>query len=231
MLFPELLPATFLKRMNRFTAVVDLSSGERTSAYVPTTGRLTGVLRPGGRIWLEPATNQQRKLRYTLVLAELEQGGFCSVNATLANQLFEEALLNRRLEAFPCDEIRREVTYKDSRFDFRLAEQDQVCWVEIKSVTCVQEGVGMFPDAPTSRGQKHLRELAKLAALGDRASVVFVAQRADATRFKPHETVDPEFTEVLRQAHAQRVEIHAYRCDVTLEGIEIADEIPVKLWM
>lgn len=231
MLFPELLPATFLKRMNRFTAVVDLSSGERISAYVPTTGRLTGVLRPGGRIWLEPATNQQRKLRYTLVLAELEQGGFCSVNATLANLLFEEALLNRRLEAFPCDEIRREVTYKDSRFDFRLAEQDQVCWVEIKSVTCVQEGVGMFPDAPTSRGQKHLRELAKLAALGDRASVVFVAQRADATRFKPHETVDPEFTEVLRQAHAQRVEIHAYRCDVTLEGIEIADEIPVKLWM
>ena len=198
---------------------------------MPTTGRLTGVLRPGGRIWLEPATNQQRKLRYTLVLAELEQGGFCSVNATLANQLFEEALLNQRLEAFPCDEIRREVTYKGSRFDFRLAEQDQVCWVEIKSVTCVQEGVGLFPDAPTSRGQKHLRELAELAALGDRASVVFVAQRADATRFKPHETIDPEFTEVLRQAHAQRVEIHAYRCDVTLEGIEIADEIPVELWM
>lgn len=231
MLFPELLPATFLKRMNRFTAEVDLSSGERTSAYVPTTGRLTGVLRPGGRIWLEPATNQQRKLRYTLVLAELEQGGFCSVNATLANQIFEEALSNRRLEAFPCDEIRREVTYKDSRFDFRLAEQDQVCWVEVKSVTCVQEGVGMFPDAPTSRGQKHLRELAELAALGDRASVVFVAQRADATRFKPHETVDPEFAEVLCQAHAQGVEIHAYRCDVTLEGIEIADEIPVELWM
>ena len=231
MLFPELLPATFLKRMNRFTAVVDLSSGERTSAYVPTTGRLTGVLRPGGQVWLEPAMNQNRKLRYTLVLAELEQGGFCSVNATLANQLFEEALLNRRLEAFPCDEIRREVTYKDSRFDFRLAEKNQVCWVEVKSVTCVQEGVGMFPDAPTSRGQKHLRELAELAVLGDRASVVFVAQRADATRFKSHETVDPEFTEVLRQAHAQGVEIHAYRCDVTLEGIEIADEIPVELWM
>ena len=231
MLFPELLPATFLKRMNRFTAVVDLSSGERTSAYVPTTGRLTGVLRPGGQVWLEPAMNQNRKLRYTLVLAELEQGGFCSVNATLANQLFEEALLNRRLEAFPCDEIRREVTYKDSRFDFMLAEKNQVCWVEVKSVTCVQEGVGMFPDAPTSRGQKHLRELAELAVLGDRASVVFVAQRADATRFKSHETVDPEFTEVLRQAHAQGVEIHAYRCDVTLEGIEIADEIPVELWM
>ena len=86
----------------------------------------------------------------------------------------------------------------------------------------------MFPDAPTSRGQKHLRELAELAALGDRASVVFVAQRADATRFKSHETVDPEFTEVLRQAHAQGVEIHAYRCDMTLKGIEIADEIPVK---
>lgn len=231
MLFPELLPVTFIQRISRFTAVVGLSSGERTSAYVPTTGRLTGVLRRGGRIWLEPVTNQNRKLRYTLVLAELEQGGFCSVNATLANQLFEEALSNQRLEAFPCDEIRREVTYKDSRFDFRLAEQNQVCWVEVKSVTCVQEGVGMFPDAPTSRGQKHLRELAELAVLGDRASVVFVAQRGDATRFKPHETVDPEFTEVLRQAHAQGVEIHAYRCDMTLKGIEIADEIPVELWM
>lgn len=89
----------------------------------------------------------------------------------------------------------------------------------------------MFPDAPTSRGQKHLRELAELGALGDRASVVFVAQRGDATRFKPHETIDLEFAEVLRQVHAQGVEIHAYRCDVTLEGIEIADEIPVELWM
>ncbi len=229
MKFPDLLPGIFLKRINRFTALIEVMSGEKVQAYVPTTGRLTGVLRRGGRVWLASATTQNRKLHYDLVLAELEEDGLCSVNAALANQLFEEALLNEALGAFPYKVIQREVSFGASRLDFRLTDHDHVCWVEVKSVTYGQDGVGMFPDAPTERGQKHLQELASLTAKGDRASVVFIAQRGDAVRFAPYKAIDPEFTAILKQVHAQGVDARAYRCDVSLERVEIAEEIPVEL--
>ncbi len=229
MKFPELIPAILDFRRNRFTADVVLSSGEKAQAYVPTTGRLTGVLYQGGRVWLQPAVDRNRKLAFTLVMAELEQGGLCSVHAALASQLFEEALLHESLESFLYSEIQREVTCGNSRLDFRLSNREDTCWVEVKSVTYAQDGVGMFPDAPIPRRSKHLQELAELAAHGDRASVVFIAQRDDVTSFKPYEAIDPEFAAVLRQVHSRGVEIRVYRCDLSLEKVEIAEEIPVVL--
>lgn len=228
MKFPELVPGEFLQRNNRFTAGIRLESGGVTAAFIPTTGRLTGVLRPGCRVWLEPVDAPHRKTAFTLVLSELEHGGLCSVNAMMANQLFAEGVSDGRLTAFPSTQVEKEVSIGRSRLDFRLTRGDQVCWVEVKSVTYVEGGVGMFPDAPTGRGRRHLEELAKLAADGDRASAVFIAQRADARLFRPYEAIDPDFTEMLRKAHHAGVEIHAYCCDVGLKKIEIAEEIPVK---
>lgn len=225
MRFSPLVPAVFIKRINLFIADVQLSDGGVTRAYVPTTGRLTGALRPGCRVWLEKADGQARKTPYTLVLTELEGGGLCSVNASLANRLFEEAVLSDALAAFHCDRLEREVRWGKSRLDFCLWQVEQPCWVEVKSVTYAVEGVGMFPDAPTERGRKHLRELVKLVAKGQPASVVFVAQRPDPESFKPFEAIDPDFAKDLRLAQAQGVGVHAYRCQVSLESIEIADEI------
>jgi len=227
--FPELIPAIFIKRDNRFLASVRLLTGEKAAAFVPTTGRLTGALRPGCRAWLAPSSNPKRKTRYTLVLSELDNGGLCSVNATMANDLVAEALRERNLAAFRYERIEKEVTFGRSRLDFRLLQEDEACWMEVKSVTYAEDGLGKFPDAPTSRGRKHLGELAKLAARGDRASAVFVAQREDVLSFAPFETIDPEFTETLRQVHKEGVEVHAYRCDVSLEKVAIAEEIPVDL--
>jgi len=227
--FPSLIQATFIKRDNRFRATVQLDGGSVAAAYVPTTGRLTGVLRPGCRVWLERVNDPQRKTGFNLVLSELERGGFCCVNASLANQLFAEAVAGGRLPAFSYKKIEREVTLGHSRLDFRLSSAQEVCWVEVKSVTFVEDGLGKFPDAPTARGRRHLETLAELASGGDRASAVFIAQRGDAQRFAPYAAIDLAFAETLSKVNLSGVEVHAYRCDVSLEGIKIAGEIPVDL--
>lgn len=229
MRFPELIPARFIKRQNRFSAGVQLETGKLADVHVPTTGRLTGVLRPGCQVWLEPAKNPARKTRFTMALAQLETGGLCSTNAHLANHIFNEALKEGELSSFQYPIIDREVTFGDSRLDFRLSDGNKACWVEVKSVTFAEERIGRFPDAPTPRGRRHLGELARLAALGHRTSAVFIAQREDALKFAPFEEIDPDFAKVLRQINDVGVEIHAYRCNVSTELIRIAEEIPVDL--
>lgn len=151
------------------------------------------------------------------------------MQATLANHLFAEAVAAGELPAFPYDRVAPEVTVGASRLDFRLANQHGACWVEIKSVTYAAHGVGKFPDAPTGRGRKHLAELANLKTSGDRASVVFIAQREDVQTFSPFEEIDPEFTDALRQAHKQGVDVHAYRCKVSKHSISISNELNAKL--
>lgn len=227
--YPELVPAFFVKKGNRFTACVRLAAGGISTAFIPTTGRLTGVLTPGCKVWLEEVENPDRKTPYTLVLSELPGGGLCSTNAYLANVLFAEAVEQGRLAAFTYPKVENEVPVGHSRLDFRLSNAEQTCWVEVKSVTYVENQVGLFPDAPTSRGRKHLDELEKLAAGGDRASAVFIAQREDALTFAPYEVIDPDFAEALRHAVENGVEVHAYRCAVSTERIEIAEEIPIIL--
>ncbi len=151
MKFPPLQPGILIERINRFSALVQLDGGKTTTAYVPTTGRLTGALYPGCRVWMEQAHNPGRKTAFTLLLSELPGGGLCSVKATMANTLFAEAVSAGLLAAFPFTSIEKEVTYGHSRLDFRLSSPETVCWVEVKSVTFVENGMGMFPDAPTYR--------------------------------------------------------------------------------
>lgn len=230
MIFPELIPARFVKRGNRFTAGLRLENGKIATAFIPTTGRLTGVLIPGCRVWLAKAdTSKGRKTAYDIVLVELMGGGYCCVNALNANRLFDEAIGSGKLDAFQYPEMSNEVSIGNSRLDFRLSDGQEVCWVEVKSVTFVKEGVGLFPDAPTSRGRKHLLELAELAKDGDRVSVVFIAQREDVQSFSPYTEIDPEFAETLKTVNQQGVEIHAYRCIVNLSLIEVREEIPLHL--
>lgn len=228
MKFPELIPARFVKRENRFTAGLRLANEKIATAFIPTTGRLTGVLFPGCRVWLAQAEpSKGRKTAFDIVLVELIGGGYCCVNALNANRLFAEAVGSGKLDAFQYPEISNEVTIGQSRLDFRLSNGQEVCWVEVKSVTFVRDGVGLFPDAPTSRGRKHLLELAELAEDGDRVSVVFVAQREDVQSFSPYTQIDPEFAETLKTVNQQGVEIHAYRCKVNLSLIEVGEEIPL----
>lgn len=228
-----LLPARFVRRDNRFRAQVECN-GRLMAAHVPNSGRLGELFTPGAAVWVAPSQGQAaRKTACHLALVEYA-GVLVSVDARLPNRLMAEALAAQRLpELAGYASVRPEVTVGASRLDFLLDSGPDParprCWLEVKSVTLVEGGVALFPDAPTTRGVKHLAELAALGQSGERVAVSFVVQRSDAARFSPHPTADPAFAAALRQAQRQGVEVYAWRCAVDHNAIELTDPIPVVI--
>ena len=228
MQLPPLLPARLIVRENRFLALVDLD-GKPVRAHVADPGRLEELLVPGRTVWVARAGNVARKTDYGLVLVQ-HGDHLVSVDARLPNALFREAVLAGRTAFRSVIDIRQELRRGDSRLDFRLIEEGEgVHWVEIKSVTLVEEGVALFPDAPTVRGRRHLRELMAAVRAGERASVVFIIQRGDATCFRPYRRMDPDLADALAEAHVAGVQVHAHLCRISLASIEVAGEVPVEL--
>lgn len=227
MRFPHLIPGRFLHRDNRFRATVEVG-GLESWAHVANSGRLGELFTPGRPVWLARAGNPNRKTVYDLKLVEYGSV-LVSVDARSPNPLFAEALANGTIPGFPYPDLKPEVQYGDSRFDFRLSGPQGVCWVETKSVTLVNDGLAQFPDAPTTRGRKHLLGLQAAFAAGDKAAVVFIIQRPDAQRFSPYQQTDPEFSAALVQAAETGVAIRAFTCQVTHTEMFITAEIPVIL--
>lgn len=226
----EFISGTFIKRLNRFCASVDIN-GKTETAHVPNSGRLKELLIPGNHVLLSPAANPGRKTRYTLK-AVRHEGIWVSIDSTAVNDVIEDALKNGRLPQFgKIREFRREAVYKGSRFDFRILEENgRVCFLEVKSVTLIKDRVAMFPDAPTERGRKHLMELIDAVKNGHRAIVIFCIQRPDADVFRPYDENDPAFGKALRQAKSNGVEVYAYKCKVDDNGNAVLDkEIEVNL--
>ncbi len=209
-------------------------SRTRAAAHLPNSGRLNELLVPGHQVWLrpaDPASLQRRRTAYDLALVSYA-GRLVSVDARLPGHLVAKALAGKRLPPFQqYPEVRREVTLGESRIDFLLpgtAEHPQ-CWIEVKSVTLVNQGTAQFPDAPTARGRRHVQELIAAAERGERAAVLFVAQREDAEQFSLHDAADPAFGQALREAAQCGVEIHSLRCRVTLQAVHLTGPIPVSL--
>lgn len=228
MRLPPLIPCAFAARVNRFRVTVTIE-GQDVDAHLPNSGRLTELLTPGRRCYAAPVEGGHRKTRYDLKLVAYA-GVLVSVDARLPNPLFAEALEERRLSPFrACGALDREVSLGGSRVDFRLHMPDGTLWIETKSVTLVEDGAARFPDAPTVRGTRHVRELVDAAAEGDRAGVVFVVQRPDARVFRPHDAADPAFGDGLRSAADAGVGVYAWTCRVSKQAIAIAERIPVDL--
>ena len=246
MRFPPLVEGRFIRRLNRFAALVDVDRQEHT-AHVPNSGRLGELLVAGCRVLLAPASpsasasaavvgGAARKTAYDLALVDTGGGNLSSIDARLPNKLLAEALAAGRLPQFAAyPVIRPEQTYGESRLDFLLEaaapadRPDGGCYLETKSATLVVDGVAMFPDAPTARGVKHLRSLMAARAAGYRAAVVFVIQRSDAGAFAPHDAADPLLGAALREAVAGGVAVYAYRCRVDETAIALADALPVRI--
>ena len=225
--FPPLVPGAFVKRDNRFRATVTVA-GQNFWAHVPNSGRLGELFTPGREVWLSPAADPARKTAYDLRL--VDYGGILvSVDARLPNHLVAESLAAGNLTGLDYPDVRREVSLGDSRLDFQLSGPQGLCWLETKSVTLVTEGLAQFPDAPTARGRRHLEELIEVRNQRTRAMVIFVIQRPDAIRLTPHYQADPLFAATLKEAAAAGVEIRAFNCQVSLESITLAAEIPVLL--
>jgi sugar fermentation stimulation protein A len=224
----KLIPATFVKRDNRFRVTVRME-GHPVWAHLPNSGRLRELLVPGRPVLLAAAQALGRLTPYDLLMVDLD-GTLVSIDARMPSRVLYEALQAGRLEEFAgYAEVRREVTYGQSRLDLVLERgpDDGRCFIEAKSVTLVEDGVALFPDAPTQRGRRHLGELARARAEGHRAAVVFVVQRDDATSFSPHDEADPAFGQALREAAQAGVEIYAYKCRVSEREVALDAPLPV----
>jgi len=223
-----LVEGRFVRRDNRFRATV-VVNGQLTQAHVPNSGRLHELLMPGQPVLLAHVPAPHRITDYDLVMVRLGDR-LVSMDARLPGRLFHEAVAAGRLDAFAgYAHIQPEVRLGESRLDFRLERADESCYVEVKSVTLVEDGCGLFPDACTLRGQRHVQELMAARRQGHRAAVVFVIQRDDARCFRPHTTADPDFAQVLREAGKAGVEVFAFTCVVTLDRIAIDRPVPVVL--
>ena len=218
--------ARFLSRPNRFIAHVDLN-GQTEVCHVKNTGRCRELLLPGATVYLERSDNPARKTRYDLVA--VEKGGLLiNMDAQAPNKVFGEwAAAGRFLPEVTV--IRPEYTWEDSRFDFRLETPAGPCFVEVKGVTLEENGRALFPDAPTERGVKHLRGLARAVEQGYRAAVFFVVQMKGPKSFSPNDATHPAFGEALRRAAAAGVEIYAYDCRVTPSSLALDAPVEVLL--
>ncbi len=226
--FGPLSAARFVRRDNRFRIQADLD-GRRVAAHIANPGRMRELLTPGRRLWLRRVDAPHRRTAYDVVLAEAD-GHLVSLDAQLPNRLVAAALRGGCLPPFAAyTTIAQEVRRGESRLDFHLTGGESPCWLEVKSVTLVEDGIAAFPDAPTTRGRRHLRALMEIAAQGERAAVLFVVQRDDALALRPNDATDPRFGETLRRAARRGVELYAYRCAVTLTDIRLQETIPITL--
>ncbi len=232
--FPDrLIPGTLIRRHQRFLADVTLGDGTRVTAHCPNTGSMMGCRSPGARVWLSPSRDPRRRTRYTWELVEVADQVVVGVNTGRSNGLVREAIGNGLLpglESYPVIRPEFRLPETQSRLDFRLSDTagQAHCYLEVKNVTAaVADGVALFPDAVSTRGTRHLRELGLLAAQGARAMLVFCVQRADVRRVQPADDIDPAYGLALREVIALGVRVEALRARVSVRGIRLEERIPV----
>ncbi len=223
----DLVEGIFLERVNRFLAMVQVD-GREVGVHVANSGRMKELFIPGRRVLVRPMPGEHRKTKFDLALVDLGQA-LASADARMPNGLIAEGVANGHLDQFAGhSEIRREVTFGDSRLDLMLEGPLGRCYIEAKSVTLVENGVGLFPDSPTIRGAKHLRTLETVLEAGHRAAVIFVVQRPDATAFATNDPADPALAEAFQSAVAAGVEAYAYNCKVTERLLRLDRSLPIR---
>ena len=235
MTYQNLRPAVFLARPNRFIARVELDGREET-VHVKNTGRCKELLLPGSTVYLEGSADPRRKTKYDLVAVEKARPGLppllVNMDAQAPNRVFGEWMAAGRGELLGLPrpaQLRPETTWGNSRFDFYWELPPRRGFVEVKGCTLEDNGHALFPDAPTERGVKHLRELIACREAGYEAAVCFVIQMAGMTAFSPNDATHPEFGDALREACRAGVLVLAVECTVTPGSLEMTKPIPAKL--
>jgi len=229
----NLKKATLIKRYKRFLADVILEDGSETTIHVANTGAMSGCAEPDDTIWYSTSTNLKRKYPFSWELTHTQKNHYICVNTIRANQLAEDAILNGTIiELQGFTKLQREVKYGDenSRIDILLtyAENSQSAtktYIEVKSVTLLEQEQGYFPDAVTTRGQKHLRELMSLVRNGHRAILFFAVLHTGINNFKVADHIDKKYAELLKQAIDSGVEVLVYKADINPENIFLSNRI------
>lgn len=228
MKLPPLIPGVLVKRYKRFLADVILDDGTTVTAHCPNSGSMKGCAIPGSKVFLSRSDTKGRKYPFTWELVEC--GEFLTgINTSLPNRLTREAIADGTVvELRGYGTIRPEVPYGEhSRIDLLLEGDVGRCYVEVKNVTLVEGARALFPDAVTTRGQKHLNELMRVVRDGHRGVIFFTVQRGDADSVSPADLIDPEYGRLLRLAMANGVEALAYRAEITTHEIRLNRRLPV----
>jgi len=227
----ELIPARLVRRYKRFLADVRLPDGREVTAHCPNPGAMTGLAEPGARVWLEPNEDPRKKLKFGWRLTELAQG-FACIDTAVANRVVAEALAARAVPGLGSyATLRPEVSYgAGSRVDFLLDGPEGPLHLEVKSVTLAREaGVAEFPDTRTARGEKHLRELAAVAAGGGRAALLYLVQRSDCTGATLAADIDPGYAAAASEAARAGVAMLAHGTEIGPGGVRIGRVLPFDL--
>jgi len=218
----------FLKRPNRFIAHVEFG-GETLIAHVPNTGRLKELLVPGALVRLSDHEGADRKTRYELRMVQAGEH-WVSIDSQLPNRIVADGLSDGTICDFGIIKgLRREVIYGNSRFDLLLDTEPET-YVEVKGVTLIRDDWSFFPDAPTERGARHVRELMDAIQNGYNAGIVFLVQHPAARGFTPNGQTDPAFAKAIAEAVQVGVQVVAWKCNVTSDSVSLWERIPVVLW-
>ena len=222
--YSSAVPGRFIERPNRFVARVETAAGVRT-VHVKNTGRCRELLTPGAEVWLVPAGNPARKTAYDRV-AVTKGGLLINMDAQAPNQVFCEWAGAQLPQGAA---LHREYTYGDSRLDFCFETEKGLFLVEVKGVTLEENGAARFPDAPTERGVKHIRELQRAVQAGHGAALFFVVQMEGMRSVAPNDETHPAFGKALREAAESGVQVLAYDCAVTPDSLAIRAPVRVLL--
>lgn len=223
----------FLRRYKRFFAEVETLSKDIITLHCPNTGAMKNCMVEGSDCWYSLTDNPRRKLSGTLEQVTTTSGNLAGVNSALANRIVLEALKNDRIgQLSNYKTISREVKYglENSKVDFLLEKESQNCFVEVKSVSLdMGNHFALFPDAPTSRGKKHLRELTYIASTGHRAVLFFCVQVGSVNRLGFAKKIDPDYLTTLEAALSGGVEVLAMNCNLTKYGINLKRDVDLVI--
>lgn len=226
MRYGQVIEGTFLERPNRFIAYCYID-GIREKVHVKNTGRCKELLIPGTKVYLSVSDNPERSTRCDLI-AVMKGERLVNMDSQVPNDVAAEGL--RKIPMFSnVTEIKREFRYGNSRIDIMATDSDNRYLIEVKGVTLENDDVARFPDAPTERGAKHLRELISSKDNGYVPCVLFVVQMEDIKSFGPNWDTDPVFSRTLKDAYESGVNVLAYGCDVTPDSIELSEAIDLEL--
>ncbi|UNM97478.1 DNA/RNA nuclease SfsA [Ignatzschineria rhizosphaerae] len=235
---PPLQQGKLIKRYRRFLTDIETTTGETMTIHCPNTGSMLNCLLPESDLWYEASQYPHRKTKGTWVIATTPFVRLANVNTHLANRLIEEALENGTINlGLPYNKLQREVKYgnENSRIDIRLThltpDSESFTYIEVKSVTLgfKDSDIAAFPDAVTTRGTKHLRELTELAKNGTNAVLIYCVNLEGITGVRPADEIDAEYGKALRVAAKNGVKILAFATSITPNEIKITHEIPVLL--
>ena len=226
---PRQKTGILIKRYKRFLADIELEDGQCRTVHCPNSGSMRGCSDPGSPVIISHSDNPKRKYAWTLEMVQV-QGVWVGINTARTNAIVREALEDGLITEWgQIHSIRPEVRVSDkSRLDFLLETEQGQVYLEVKNCSLAENNIALFPDAVTSRGTKHLLELARLAQGGAKSAVLFCVQRSDATAFAPAAAIDPLYARTLDEVQRQGVQTLAYQADVSPTEIRLARRIPLR---